>query len=101
MTDAATITTETRGHVFLVGLNRPQKLNSFTPEMIRELAVAYTHYEEQDDLRCAVLFAHGKDFTSGLDLAKCAPIVQKGGSLWPVSGIDPLGLEARERSKPV
>jgi enoyl-CoA hydratase/carnithine racemase len=101
MTEAATVTTETRGHVLLIGLNRPQKLNSFTPEMILELAAAYTRYEAQEELRCAVLFAHGKDFTSGLDLAKCAPIVQSGGSLWPVSGIDPLALEAHERSKPL
>jgi enoyl-CoA hydratase len=100
MTDAPTITSETRGHVVLVGLNRPQKLNAFTPQMIRELGAAYTRYEEQDDLRCLVLFAHGKDFTAGLDLAQCAPLIQAGDALWPSSGIDPLGLQGRERTKP-
>jgi enoyl-CoA hydratase/carnithine racemase len=101
MTEAPAISTETRGHVLLIGLSRPHKLNSFTPQMIRELAAAYTRYEEEDGQRCAVLFAHGKDFTSGLDLAQCAPIVQSGEPLWATSGIDPLGLVARERSKPV
>jgi enoyl-CoA hydratase len=101
MTDAPTITTETRGHVLLVGLSRPHKLNSFTPQMLRELGAAYTHYEAQDDLRCLVLFGHGKDFTAGLDLAQCAPLIQSGESLWPSSGVDPLGLEGRERTKPV
>ncbi len=101
MTDASTITTEARGNVFLVGLNRPEKLNSFTPEMLGELSGAYTRYEADDALRCAVLFAHGKDFTSGLDLAKVAPIIAGGGPLFPASGVDPLGIEGRERTKPV
>ncbi len=101
MSDAPTITTETRGHVLLVGLNRPQKLNSFTPEMLRELALAYSRYEDDARLRCAVLFAHGKDFTSGLDLAKMAPLTAEGAPLFPVGEVDPLGIEGRERTKPV
>jgi enoyl-CoA hydratase/carnithine racemase len=96
-----TITTERRGNVFFIGLNRPAKLNSFTLEMIRALGAAYTRYEGDDAARCAVLFAHGKDFTAGLDLADCAPVVQNGESLWPATGVDPLALEGRERTKPV
>ena len=30
MSDFETITTEIRGHVYLMGLNRPKKMNSFT-----------------------------------------------------------------------
>lgn len=96
-----TVTTERRGNVFFIGLNRPAKLNSFTVEMIRALGAAYTRYEGDDEARCAVLFAHGKDFTAGLDLADCAPVVQNGESLWPATGVDPLALEGRERTKPV
>jgi enoyl-CoA hydratase len=101
MTDGPTITTETRGHLLLIGLNRPQKLNSFTPEMLGELAEAYTRYEADDELRCAVLFAHGKDFTAGLDLAKVGPAIAHGGALFPLTGVDPLGIEGRELTKPV
>ncbi len=100
MTDP-TVTTETRGHVFFIGLNRPQKLNSFTSDMILALGGAYTRYETDDAARCAVLFGHGKDFTAGLDLADCGPIVQNGESLWPATGVDPLALEGRERTKPI
>jgi enoyl-CoA hydratase len=96
-----TVTTELRGHVFFIGLSRPQKLNSFTSDMILELGHAYTRYEADDTARCAVLFGHGKDFTAGLDLADCGPIVQNGESLWPATGVDPLALEGRERTKPV
>jgi enoyl-CoA hydratase len=97
----ATVTTETRGHVALIGLNRPHKLNSFTAEMLRALGDAYTRYDEDDSLRCAVLFAHGKDFTSGLDLADLSPRIEKGQPLWPTTGVDPLAIEGRGPKKPV
>ena len=91
MTDpSTTITTEIRGHVLLIGLNRPQKLNAFNEEMLRALSRAYTRYEADDALRCAVLFAAGKDFTAGLDLASVMPGIEAGGPLWPCEGIDPL-----------
>lgn len=96
-----TITTETRGHVLLIGLNRPQKLNSFTSEMLLALGAAYTRYENDDAARCAVVFGHGKDFTTGLDLGDVAGIVENGEPLWPATGIDPWAIEGRERSKPV
>ncbi|HEY6460701.1 MAG TPA: crotonase/enoyl-CoA hydratase family protein [Polyangiaceae bacterium] len=98
-----TITTEIRGHVLLVGFNRPAKLNSFTLEMLGALGEAYTRYEDDPALRCAVVFAHGKDFTAGLDLANVAPRVAAGEALWPEKGVDPWGIEerARPRTKPV
>jgi enoyl-CoA hydratase len=101
MTDPSTVVTETRGHVFLIGLNRPQKLNAFNEEMLGALSGAYTRYEADDDLRCAVLFANGKDFTAGLDLASVMPGIEAGGSLWPASGVDPLEISGRGPTKPV
>ncbi len=41
--------------------------------MFDELAAAYTRYEEDDALRCALVFAHGAHFTGGLDLALVGP----------------------------
>jgi enoyl-CoA hydratase/carnithine racemase len=75
------ITTEARGHVFLIGLNRPDKLNAFDAQMLRELAAAYTAYEQNHDLWCGVLFAHGRAFTAGLDQAdgvRCARSLSDG-----------------------
>jgi len=96
-----TVTTETRGHVALIGLNRPQKLNSFTREMLRALGEAYTRYDEDDALRCAVLFAHGKDFTAGLDLADVAPVIESGEPVWPAGGVDPWAIDGRGLVKPI
>jgi enoyl-CoA hydratase/carnithine racemase len=98
---AETITTETRGQVVLIGLCRPSKLNAFDTAMLRALGEAYTRYEEDSDLRCAVVFAHGKDFTAGLDLASVAPAVASGQPLWPAGGVDPWAIEGRAKTKPV
>ncbi|HEX3344518.1 MAG TPA: crotonase/enoyl-CoA hydratase family protein [Polyangiaceae bacterium] len=99
--ETSTITTEARGHVLLIGLHRPAKLNAFTTAMLAALGDAYTRYEDDPALRCAVVFAHGKDFTAGLDLADVAPRVAAGEALWPATGVDPWGLEGRARTKPV
>jgi len=85
----------------LIGLNRPQKLNAFNEEMLGGLAAAYTRYEADEALRCAVLFGAGKDFTAGLDLASVMPGIEAGGPLWPASGIDPLEITGPGRTKPL
>ncbi len=87
--------------VFLIGIDRPEKLNGFTPEMLRGMALAYTAFERDAEARCAVVYAEGKHFTAGLDLPKVAPHL---GSDWPLveeGEIDPFGLRAPFRSKPV
>ncbi len=96
-----TVTTEVRGHVLLMGLNRPHKLNSFSLRMHRELAEAYDRFERDEQLRCAVLFAHGDNFTTGLDLAEVGPAVAAGASLFPEGMVDPLDLAQPRRTKPV
>lgn len=75
---APLVTLERRGHVLLMGLNRPEKYNAFTLEMIEELARAYHELESDPEIRCGVLFAHGKHFTAGLDLAQIGPEVGNG-----------------------
>ena len=95
------ITTERKGHVFLIGLNEPDKLNSFSLEMLHKLAEAYTEYEDDPELRCALLFAHGSNFTSGLRLDEVGPAVAAGKSLFPAHLVDPLDLFGRARTKPV
>jgi enoyl-CoA hydratase len=72
------VTVERRGHVLLMGLNRPEKRNAFNLALIDQLAAAYHELEEDDDLRCGVLFAHGEHFTGGLDLAEVGPVIQEG-----------------------
>ena len=97
------ISVEQRGQILLIGLNRPAKRNAFDLQMLEELALAYTRLEDDDAVRCGVLFAEGEMFTAGLDLAKVAPKVVESGILKYAEGvIDPLNLQGNySRTKPI
>ncbi|MGH3192490.1 MAG: hypothetical protein ACRDPY_17550 [Streptosporangiaceae bacterium] len=46
--------------------------------MIDQLAAAYYELENDDDIRCGVLYGHGDHFTGGLGLAEVGPLVRDG-----------------------
>src|SRR5258706_12414626 len=94
------ITIELRGALFLIGIDRPAKLNGFTPVMLRAMAQAYTRYEHEPEARCAVVFAEGGNFTAGLDLPKVAPYLGGNSLLVKEGEIDPFESRAPFRSKP-
>lgn len=101
MADEGRITTERRGSVLLIGLDRPRKLNAFDVAMMRGLSAAYGELEHDDSLRCGVLFASGKHFTAGLDLAEVAPFVAQGQRMLAEGALDPWGLEEPYLTKPL
>ncbi len=96
-----TISWEKQGHVLLLGLNRPEKMNSFNMPMLTELGEALQKFEEDDQLRVAVLFGHGEHFTAGLDLAQVAPAVAAGEALFGPGKMDVLDLTEPRRNKPL
>ncbi len=97
------ISVERRGHVLLIGLDRAEKLNAFTPEMIRELAAAYTLLDKDKTLRCGVLWAAGSDFTAGLDMPAIAKHIPKVifQPFIPRGMVDPWGVSTPPCSKPL
>src|ERR1041384_6547252 len=97
------ITTEKRGHVLLIGLDRVAKRNAFDVAMYGALGSAYGALDRDPNLRCGVLFAHGEHFTGGIDLAQWAPLLSAGRFPSLAEGaIDPLGLDQAHRlSKPM
>lgn len=95
------ISTEKKGHILLIGLNRPDKMNAMNIQMLSELAKAYTMLEEAEDLRCALLYNNGKHFTGGLDLGEVGPYVKEGNPLFPLDKMDPTQIVGRKRTKPV
>jgi enoyl-CoA hydratase/carnithine racemase len=95
------ISTERRGGVLLIGLDRPEKYNGLTPKMVGELVDAYAELERDPALRVGVVFGHGKHFTAGLDLPKWVDGMKSGGrDRTDTARVDPFGL-ARKCSKPV
>lgn len=90
---APAVTIEREGHVLLMGLNRPQKRNAFTKQMITELANAYGLLESDKSLWCGVLYAHGQHFTGGFDLADVGPDLVSGAFALPADARDPWRLD--------
>ena len=60
-----------------------------------------TAFEEAADARVGVLYAHGANFTAGLELDRVCAIMRERGTLFPVGTIDPLSLRPPLRSKPL
>lgn len=96
-----TVTVEKRGDIFLIGLNRPEQNNLFNKQLIDDLAAALGELEKDPELRCGVLFAHGKHFTLGLDLAEIGQsLIKDGEQEYPEGSLDPWSRKAPFRTKP-
>lgn len=97
------VTVESDGHVMLIGINRPDQRNLFDLDVLAGLAQAYTDLSSDNDLRCAVIFAHGKHFSTGLDLMHVMPrTVADGPAAYLGEGqCDPFGNFGPPASKPV
>ena len=100
--DAPRVITERRGHVFLIGLNRPDKRNAADFAMLQQLALAYGELERDPDLRVGLVHAIGDHFTGGLDLADVGPRLGPNGlDMVPEGGLNPWQVDGRGLSKPV
>jgi enoyl-CoA hydratase/carnithine racemase len=62
-----TLRLERDGHVGWLRLNRPEKLNSFTIEMWRELSELGERLRDDPELRALVVIGEGRAFSSGID----------------------------------
>ncbi len=62
-----TLQFERDGDIAYLRLNRPDKLNSFTVEMWRELRAFGIEIKDDPTLRCLVVIGNGRAFSSGID----------------------------------
>lgn len=95
------VSREIRGHIFLIGLDQANKRNAFDSHMIHDLSMALTEYENNPELRCAVVFAHGDHFTAGLDLVELQPKLADGVFNFSDDIVNPWGTVGRQRTKPL
>jgi len=56
--------------VLTITLNRPERLNAWTPVMQRELIAAADLWDVDDDVRAVVVTGAGRGFCAGADLAR-------------------------------
>ena len=98
----ALVNVEKSGHVLLIGLNRPEKMNAMNREMYHLIAQAYGRLNREPDLRVGLVYAEGDHFTSGLQLDDWAGVFSKGEGLTLDEGeIDPFFITGPPLDKPV
>jgi enoyl-CoA hydratase/carnithine racemase len=96
------IITERRGHILLIGLNRPEKRNAADFDLLSRLADAYGELERDPGLRVGLVHGVGDHFTAGLDLADLGPRIGADGlSFVGPDGIDPWQVSGTPLTKPV
>jgi len=74
-----TLQSRVEGSIFHVALNRPEKRNALTFEMVLELGELISQIDEQPDVRAVILSAAGPVFSSGIDVPALAATRQKAG----------------------
>ena len=86
--DFEQITTELSERVLTITLDRPERLNAWTPTMAEELIAAFDRADDDDEVRAIIVTGAGRGFCAGADLAA-------GGQTF-----DPAGRESAPRSVP-
>ncbi len=57
-----------KDRVLVITLNRPERLNAISREMLNELSAKVVEADKDPEIRCIVLTGSGKGFCAGLDL---------------------------------
>ena len=70
VTDYEQILHEQRGEIVLLTLNRPQRLNAWTPRMSAELVHAIRAANDDDSVGAIVLTGAGRGFCAGADIGE-------------------------------
>jgi len=61
-------TVERDGAVVILTMNRPEKKNALSGDMLAGLVLGYEYIDETPEVRCAILTGAGGNFSSGADL---------------------------------
>jgi enoyl-CoA hydratase/carnithine racemase len=77
------ITSRTEGTTRIVTINRPEKRNALTPQMMHDLAAAVRSVDEQPEIRAVVIAAEGPIFSAGIDVMSLAESQGSAGELNP------------------
>ena len=91
MSEGDTVLLEHDGHVGLITLNRPERLNAINTEMIARLSDVLLRCEQDPKVRVIILTGAGRGFCSGLDLQAVAD-----GSMGVGAGGSPGGVSISE-----
>lgn len=97
----ALVTTERRGEVQWIRINRAECRNAVNRPTAEALAHAFRHFDADDALKVAVLAGSGEHFCAGADLKAVASEDPALRNRLNAEGDGPMGISRLELSKPV
>src|SRR5262245_20822011 len=83
-----------RDRVATITLNRPERLNAYTPTMGEELRAALARADADDNVRAIVLTGAGRGFCAGADMARLSAAVAGKANLKVAAAAPVEGLAA-------
>ena len=96
---------EVSDHILQITLDRPERLNAFTPTMGRELIEAFDRADADDDVRAVIVTGAGRGFCAGADLASGGETFdwrdRRSGDEFPRDGGGQVALRIFAATKPV
>jgi enoyl-CoA hydratase/carnithine racemase len=96
------VTTEDRGHVRHIVLNRPEKRNAMNQELLRALGEALAAAAAEESVHCVLLRGEGPVFSAGVDLVELGQSTGQPGMLRPFRDVFLACANAcEEMAKPV
>jgi enoyl-CoA hydratase/carnithine racemase len=93
-----------RDNVLTLTLNRPERLNAWTPTMQRELIAAFDQADADDEVRAIVVTGEGRGFCAGADLERGGETFDwraRAGAGVPRDGGGQFALRVFDSTKPV
>lgn len=88
---------EVEGGIAVVTLNRPDKLNAYTPEMGEEIVDTFARARDDESVRAVILTGAGRGFCAGVDL----DYMKAAAAGTAPAGAPKLGEEAFVRQWPI
>jgi enoyl-CoA hydratase/carnithine racemase len=91
----AVVETERHGQIFVVRMNRPERLNALNREMRTMLGEAWTEFRTAKDLEVAIFTGTGRGFCAGEDMKESLEVGVAGGAKWKID--DPFNAGTLEK----
>ena len=77
-----TVLVENKGNIRIISLNRPDKLNAISLEMVTQLNEEISNAAEDQTVKCLVITGKGRAFSSGGDVDEMGKYLPKAGDLF-------------------
>ena len=93
----AVVEYEKQGHIAIITLNRPERRNAMSRELMLGLAESWQRFAADNDVRIAILIGTGNSFCAGMDIKERLTSGEQGLGLPQLPIRDPFWFEELEK----